>query len=40
MLRKGSTDLADALGKALDEMQQDGTLKSISEKWFGEDISK
>lgn len=40
MYRKGSTDLADAMSKALDEMQQDGTLKTISEKWFGEDISK
>lgn len=40
MYRKGSTDLADAMNKALDEMQQDGTLKKISEKWFGEDISK
>lgn len=40
MYRKGSTDLTDAMSKALDEMQQDGTLKAISEKWFGEDISK
>ncbi|MDR7314417.1 amino acid ABC transporter substrate-binding protein [Brevibacillus nitrificans] len=40
MFRKGSTDLADAMSKALDEMQKDGTLKKISEKWFGEDISK
>ncbi|MDF2680036.1 MAG: amino acid transporter substrate-binding protein [Brevibacillus sp.] len=40
MYRKGSTDLADAMNKVLDEMQQDGTLKTISEKWFGEDISK
>ncbi|MED4583034.1 amino acid ABC transporter substrate-binding protein [Brevibacillus choshinensis] len=40
MYRKGSTDLADAMSKVLDEMQQDGTLKTISEKWFGEDISK
>jgi len=40
MYRKGSTELADAMNKVLDEMQQDGTLKTISEKWFGEDISK
>ncbi|KQL45640.1 amino acid ABC transporter substrate-binding protein [Brevibacillus choshinensis] len=40
MYRKGSTDLAEAMSKVLDEMQQDGTLKTISEKWFGEDISK
>ncbi|MGZ0050427.1 amino acid ABC transporter substrate-binding protein [Brevibacillus gelatini] len=40
MFRKGSTELADEINKVLDEMQQDGTLKSISEKWFGEDITK
>lgn len=40
MFRKGSTDLSDAMSKALDDMRQDGTLKAISEKWFGEDISK
>ncbi|MFD2370751.1 amino acid ABC transporter substrate-binding protein [Brevibacillus sp. GCM10020057] len=40
MFRKGSTDLADAMSKALDDMRQDGTLKKISEKWFGEDISQ
>jgi len=40
MYRKGSTELTDAMNKVLDEMQQDGTLKTISEKWFGEDISK
>lgn len=40
MFRKGSTELTEAINKVLDEMQQDGTLKTISEKWFGEDISK
>jgi len=40
MFRKGSTELADAMSKALDEMRQDGTLKKISEKWFSEDISQ
>ncbi|MGG4498217.1 amino acid ABC transporter substrate-binding protein [Brevibacillus reuszeri] len=40
MYRKGSTELVDAMNKALDEMQQDGTLKTISQKWFGEDITK
>lgn len=40
MFRKGSTELAEAISKIVDEMKKDGTLKAISEKWFGEDISK
>jgi L-cystine transport system substrate-binding protein len=40
MFRKGSTDLVDAFNKALDEMQKDGTMKQISEKWFNADVSK
>lgn len=40
MFRKGSTELVDAINKVLEDMHQDGTLKSISEKWFGEDITK
>lgn len=39
-LRKADTDLLDAVQKALDEMKADGTSKTISEKWFGEDIVK
>ncbi|MCG2621486.1 amino acid ABC transporter substrate-binding protein [Arthrobacter sp. I2-34] len=38
--RKGSTDLVAAVDKALDELRQDGTLARISEKYFGEDVTK
>jgi L-cystine transport system substrate-binding protein len=38
--QKGSTDLVDAVNKALDELRADGTLAKISEKYFGEDVSK
>ncbi len=37
--RKGSTDLIGAVNDALDELRADGTLASISEKYFGEDVS-
>jgi len=40
LFRKGSTELVDAFNKALDEMDKDGTLLKISEKWFGADVSK
>ncbi|MEJ8543883.1 amino acid ABC transporter substrate-binding protein [Brevibacillus borstelensis] len=41
MFRKDtSNELIEEINKALDGMSQDGTLKQISEKWFGEDISK
>ncbi|QQE75472.1 amino acid ABC transporter substrate-binding protein [Brevibacillus composti] len=40
LFRKGSTDLVEAVNKALDEMMQDGTFLKISEKWFGADVSK
>jgi cystine transport system substrate-binding protein len=39
-LKKGSDDLADAINTALDELREDGTLAEISEKYFGEDVSK
>jgi L-cystine transport system substrate-binding protein len=38
--RKGSPELVDAVNNALKDMQTDGTLRKISEKWFGEDVSK
>jgi L-cystine transport system substrate-binding protein len=38
--RKGSTDLVDAVDKALAELRKDGTLAKISEKYFGEDVTK
>lgn len=40
MFNKGSKELVDAVNKALDEMKADGTYLKISEKWFGEDVSK
>ncbi len=40
MFRKGSKELVDAVNKALDDMQKDGTYLKISEKWFGADVSK
>lgn len=38
-IRKGDTKMVEAFNKAYDELKQDGTLKTISEKWFGEDIT-
>ncbi|HWJ77236.1 MAG TPA: transporter substrate-binding domain-containing protein [Niallia sp.] len=40
MFRKGNDSLVDAVNKALQEMIDDGTYKTISEKWFGEDVLK
>ena len=37
--KKGNTDLRDKVQKTLEEMAADGTLKTISEKWFGEDVT-
>jgi L-cystine transport system substrate-binding protein len=39
-LRKGSDSLVTAIDKALDELRADGTLAKISDKYFGEDVSK
>ncbi len=36
---KGNTELRDQIQGALEEMAEDGTLKSISEKWFGKDVT-
>lgn len=38
--RKGSPELVAAVNKALQEIQADGTYLKISQKWFGEDVSK
>ena len=35
----GNEALRDEVQKALDEMKDDGTLKTISEKWFGKDVT-
>lgn len=37
--KKGNTDLRDKVQKTLEEMAADGTLKTVSEKWFGEDVT-
>lgn len=39
-MRKEDTDLVAAFNKAYAELKADGTLKEISIKWFGEDISE
>ena len=40
-VRKGddSTSLLEAINTAIDELRADGTLKALSEKYFGQDIS-
>jgi L-cystine transport system substrate-binding protein len=39
-LRKGSTSLTEAVNKALGELQTDGTLTKISQKYFDADVTK
>ena len=38
-IRKGDSKTVQAINNALNEMKEDGTMKEISEKWFGEDIT-
>lgn len=38
-VKKSNQALADKLDKALGEMMDNGTLKKISDKWFGEDMT-
>ena len=40
VFRKGSTELAAAVDKALADLRADGTLAKISEKYFGADVTK
>jgi cystine transport system substrate-binding protein len=40
LIRKGNDTFVAAVNKALEELSVDGTLKEISEKYFGADISK
>lgn len=40
MFRKGNPELVEAVNQALQAMVDDGTYLEISEKWFGEDVSK
>ena len=37
--KKGNEELRDKVQATLEEMAADGTLKEISEKWFGEDVT-
>lgn len=39
-LRKGNDDMLNAINQAIAEMQKDGTLSKLSEKWFGADVTK
>ena len=39
-VRKGSTELVDAIDTALEELRADGTLAEISGKYFGSDVSQ
>ena len=39
-MRKGDTELVDAVNKAYEELKADGTTAEISNKWFGEDITE
>lgn len=40
IIRKGEPELLAAIDKALAEMKADGTYQAISQKYFGEDVSK
>lgn len=40
ILRKGDEDLVAAINKALADIKADGTYKTISDKYFGQDVSK
>ncbi|MBB5700881.1 cystine transport system substrate-binding protein [Ochrobactrum daejeonense] len=40
IMRKGDDDLVAAINKALDEIRADGTYDKISQKYFGQDVSK
>ena len=39
-VRKGNEDLVEAINKGIAEMQKDGSLARLSEKWFGADVTK
>ena len=40
LIRKADTDLQEAINEVLTELIEEGTISEISEKYFGEDISK
>ncbi len=37
---KGEEPLIEKINQALEELRKDGTLKQISIKWFGDDITQ
>ena len=39
-LRKGNEDLLKAVNQAIADMQKDGSMSKLSEKWFGADVTK
>ncbi|WP_248918228.1 cystine ABC transporter substrate-binding protein [Pseudomonas entomophila] len=39
-LRKGEPELLEALNKAIDKLKADGTLKQLSKKYFGADVTQ
>ncbi len=39
-LRKGNDDLLKAINSAIADMEKDGSLPALSEKWFGADVTK
>jgi cystine transport system substrate-binding protein len=40
LIRKGNDSFVEAINKALEKLKNDGTLKAISEKYFGADVTK
>ncbi len=40
IIRKGQPQLLDAINKALDDIKADGAYQKISDKYFGQDVSK
>jgi cystine transport system substrate-binding protein len=40
LFNKGNEELVEAVNKAMEEMMADGTYLEISERWFGDDVSK
>lgn len=40
LFNKGNDELIEAVNKAIADMKADGTYLTISQKWFGEDVSK
>jgi L-cystine transport system substrate-binding protein len=39
-LRKGNPQLLAAINEAIAKLRADGTLKELSEKWFGADVTQ